>query len=899
MGWTRYFRRRHWDEERARELDAYVAIETDENIARGMSPEDARLAARRKLGNRTRVLEDIHAMNTIAPLDTLAQDLRYAWRILRMNPGFAIVAVLSLALGIGANTAMFQLVNAVRLRTLPIADPGTLVDLQLDPTSRAGSFNGRFPRFTYPLYETIRDRQTTFSALAAWSTRRFNLVTGGEARYAQGLLVSGNFFDVLGLRPHAGRLLTAADDSRGCGASPVVVSHAFWQRELGGRPSAIGRPLTVDGRTFEVVGVTPPGFFGVEVGRRFDLALPLCARALVAGNDEPNVDRRDFWWLALLGRLSPHRTLDDANAQLRAISRGVMEATRPPTYRAELAQLYLKYTLTGREAGTGLSGLRQRFGDPLVLLLATTGFVLLIACANLANLLLARASARQQEMAVRLAIGASRRRLVRQLFVESLLLALLGAALGLFVARILTDGLVAALSTSQSPVFVDLRLDWRVAGFTAVLALATGLLFGIAPALKATRTAPSVAIRADGRGLSTSRERFALRRSLVVVQIALSLVLLLGALLFVRTLYNLVHAETGFSTDGVIVASLDLRRLDAAPERLRLVHQSVLDRIRALPGVEGADQAAIVPMGGDFWNQKLRVTGNGTESDPAVVNFTRVGPAYFHTLRIPLVAGRNFAAQDGPESTPVALVNAAFVREHVRRGSPIGLRVRVEAEIGKREAVYEIVGVVGDTKHGDLRETFGPMVYLPASQEANPGRGMSVVVRSTLPPNRVIPALVRAVGDEHPAIGVEVQVMTRQLRETLTRERLMALLSGGFGVLATFMATLGLYGVMSYIVTRRRHEIGIRLALGAERRDVLRMMIGDTSRLLVAGIACGTALALAAGSTARALLFGLDPGDPTTIALAIVALSAAVFVAGYLPAARASRLDPVTALRQE
>ena len=543
--------------------------------------------------------------------------------------------------------------------------------------------------------------------------------------------------------------------------------------------------------------------------------------------------------------------------------------------------------------------MRQRFGDSLILLLATTGFVLLIACANLANLLLARASAREQEMAVRLAIGASRRRLVRQLLVESLLLALIGAAIGLVVARILSDALVAALSTSQAPIFVNLQLDWRVAGFTAGLALATCLLFGIAPALKATRTSPAVAIRADGRGLSASRDRFILRRSLVVVQIALSLVLLLGSLLFARTLYNLLHADMGFSTDGVVVASLNLRRMDATPERLPLVRRSLLERIRAVPGVEVADHAGIVPISGDFWNDSLRVEGAGVESRPTVVNFSRVGPAYFHALRIPFVAGRNFGDQDRPTSTPVAVVNEALVRTQMKGGSPIGWRVRVDAAPGESDPVYEIVGVVGDTKYGDLREKFGPVVYLPASQEARPGAGMAVVVRSALPADRIVPAIVRAVGEEHPAIGLELQMMTRQVRETLTRERLMALLSGGFGVLATSMAMLGLYGVMSYIAARRRHEIGIRLALGAERRDVVRMMISDTTRLLIVGLACGTALAFAAGGAARALLFGLDPGDPTTIGLAIAALSAAVLFAAYLPAARASRLDPVTALRQE
>jgi putative ABC transport system permease protein len=899
MGWLRFLRRRQWDAERRRELEAYLEIETDENVARGLTPEAAALAAQRKLGNRTRVLEAIHDHNTIAPLDTLWQDLRYAVRILRLNPGFAGVAVLSLALGIGANTAIFQLIDAVRLRSLPVADPGALVDLDVDARGRSGYFSGPFPRFTNPIYEQLRDRQQVFSGLAAWGGRGFNLASSGEARYARGLFVSGNFFEVLGVRAAMGRLFTPADDHRGCPAPGAVVSHAFWQRELGGAPDVVGRSITLNGFAFDVIGVTPPSFFGVEVGRSYDVAIPLCADALLADDRVGRLDVRHAWWLAFIGRLAPGRTIDQAQAHLRGLARGVFEATLPPTYRPDLAKTYLAFGFEVAPAGAGFSSLRRQFGEPLVLLLAVSGLVLLIACANLASLLLARATAREPEMAVRLAIGASRPRLVRQLLVESLFIATLGAALGLLVARWVSAGLVAALSTGSSPIFVDLPLDWRVAGFTAGLACLTCLLFGVAPALRATRTAPAIAMRADGRGLTANRERFGLRRSLVVGQIALSVVLVLGALLFIRTLYNVMTVDSGIAADGVMVATYDLTKMHAAPEQIVHVQRTLLERVRTLPGIEIAERADIVPMSGNFWNESLRIDAPGADRNPTPsINFTRVGPAYFATLQIPFVAGRNFTAADLPTTGPVALVNDAFVRKHLNGATPIGARFRL-TDAGEASPPYEIVGVVRDTKYEDLREAFAPIVYVPASQQTTPDPDLQVVLRARLPPDRIGPALVRAAAEVSPAIGLEIQVLRRALNDTLTRERLMALLGGIFGVLALFMAALGLYGVMSYMVACRRHEIGIRLALGAQGRDVAGMLLGETTRLLALGLTIGAGLALLAGRTAQGLLFGLDAHDATTVVIALAVLAAAILVAGSAPALRASRLDPVTALRPD
>src|SRR5580765_1729947 len=422
MAFSKFLRRGRWDDERARELDAHLAIEIDGNLARGMTPQEARDAARRKLGNTTLVREEIYRMNSIVFLEALIQDLRYGLRLLRLNPGFAAVAILSLALGVGANATMFQLLNALRIRTLPVAQPEQLAAIRIagDHPNRSGSFNGRHAVLTNPLWERIRDRQEAFSSVFAWAARGFDLSTGGESRRVDGLWVSGDFFNTLEVRPMVGRVLTAADDRRGCAAPPAVISYGFWQREYGGSASALGRPITLDGHPFEIVGITAPGFFGVEVGRHFDVAVPLCAEPLSHGL-RSDLDRNDSWFLAAIGRLKPGWTVEKAAAHLRAISPPIFKETLA-NYRPDEEKAYLDFRLGAVPAQSGVSNLRE-YERPLWLLLATTAMVLLIACANLANLMLARATAREREIAVRLALGASRVRIARQLLAESVLIA--------------------------------------------------------------------------------------------------------------------------------------------------------------------------------------------------------------------------------------------------------------------------------------------------------------------------------------------------------------------------------------------------------------------------------------------------------------------------------------------
>jgi putative ABC transport system permease protein len=897
MGLRRFLRRRFWDEERARELDAYLAQETDDNIARGMSPEAARAAAHRKLGNATRIREEIYTMNSVAWLESLWQDLRYGARLLRRNLTFAAVAVLTLALGTGANTAVFQLVDAVRLRSLPVDHPEQLAEVRIvkSPHGRTGMFNGRWPMLSYPLYQKIRERQQVFADIVAWGSNTFDLAQGGEQRPAEGLWVSGNFFSVLGVRAAAGRLLTPADDVPGC-APVAVLGDGFWQREYGASPSAVGSTVLLDGHRFDVIGVAAPAFFGVDVGRAFDVAVPICAEPIVRGTERSGLDKSDVWFLGGIGRLKPGVTLDQAGAHLAGLSKAIQAATLPPRYQPADARDYLEMVIGVRDASGGISGLRRNYADSLNLLMGVTAAVLLIACANLANLMLARATAREREVAVRLAIGASRARIVRQLLSESLLIAALGAAGGLLAAQWFSRSLVAFLSTTGSPVRVDLGLDTRVFGFTLLVAVAACLLFGVAPAIRATATAPLAAIKAGSRGASDSRERFGVRRALVVLQVSLSVVLIVGALLFARSLYNLTSLDGGFRQAGVMTAVLDMRKAGIKRDAQAATNARVIENVRAVPGVAAATQAFMTPVAQDFWNERIEIAG-ATVKD--MVNFNSVGPGYFDALGIRMTAGRDFTAADTPQSPKVAIVSESFVKKYLAGGTALGQSFQVEGAPGDARPAIEIVGVVRDTKYTDLREPFLPLIYLAATQDETPGPGLQLVIRADAPLTAVAPEITAAVGAVHPAISIQYRTLRAQVEQSLLRERLMATLSGFFGVLAVLIATIGLYGVMSFMVTRRRLEIGVRMALGADRVAVVGMIVREAGLLLAGGLAIGLVGAVFAARAAQSLLYDLQPGDPLTLALAALSLVGAAFLASWIPARRAAGLSPTVALREE
>ena len=896
MGLTRFFRRRYWDEERARELETYIAQEIDDNVARGMTPERARAAAYRKLGNPTLIREDIYTMNSLGLLESIWQDLRYGARLLARNPTFAVVAVLTLALGTGANTAIFQLVDAVRLRTLPVANPDSLVEVRVRSAhGRTGAFISNRPMLSAPLLDRIRREQQVFSAMLAWGSVTWNLSSGGEVRAAQGMFVSGDYFSTLGVGAEIGRVFTPADDTRGCAAPGAVLGYAFWSREFGGNRNIVGQTIALDGRRLDIVGVTPASFNGVDVGRTFDVAVPSCAEPLFRG-ERAGTDKPDYWWLAAFGRMKPGVRIEQVNAQLDAISKGIFEATVSPRYDVQDAKDYRAMKLYATPAATGVSSLRNNYNDPLSILLAVTGLVLLIACANLANLMLARATAREREIAVRLAIGASRRRIVRQMLSESLLIAAAGAAGGLLIAGWFSGFLVSFLNDGGTRVFVDLEPGWRVFGFTAAVAAAACLGFGLAPAIRATRASLQSTMKAGSRGMSDSRERFGLRRVLVVLQVALSLVLVMVALLFVRTLRNLTHLDPGFRQDGVVVAGLDYRKSGLAPAAMPEFSRQLLDRLRAIPGVDAAAKAYTTPVGGNFWNNRVFIDGRQQEG---MVNFNDVGPGYFAAMATPLVAGRDFDEHDTPQSPKVAVVSEAFVRKYFAGRNAVGQSFSVPRDAGRPGPAIQIVGVARDTKYADLREQFEPLVFLAANQDDEPDTGPNFVLHATTSLTSVSAAVTRTLADMNPGVSVQYQTVRGQVDSSLLRERLMATLSAFFGGLAVIIATIGLYGVMSYTVARRRVEIGVRMALGADRARVVGMIVREAALLLVAGVIAGTVLGIAAGRWASALLYDLKPWDPLTIGLAIVALGAATLLASWLPARRASRLEPTVALREE
>jgi putative ABC transport system permease protein len=838
-------------------------------------------------------------MDAIGLLESFWQDLRYAARLLRLNPGFLAVATLSLVLGIGANTAIFQLLDAVRLRMLPVAHPEQLVELKIAKNEHccSGDFSDRQPNFTYPQWEQIRTHQQAFSGIFAWGDQRFNTAGAGDVHYVEGLWVSGGFFQTLGVQPIRGRLIADDDDRPGCGAPGVVISHAYWQRELGGEPNVTGKTLSLDGHRLPIMGIAPANFFGVDVGRNFDVAVPTCAEPLINGENS-HLAKRNHWWLAIIGRLKPGWNVARADAQARAMSSAVFETTVPPNYRPDEAKYYTQYKLSALAAGSGVSGIREQYQEPLLLLLGIAGMVLLIACANLANLMLARASARGREIAVRMAMGAGRNRVIRQLLTESLLLTLIGTAAGAVLAHFLSRYLVGMLTTNDNPLFIETGIDWRVFGFTAGVAILTCLLFGLTPALRATRTDPQAAMKASGRGLTSDRERFGLRRALVISQIALSLVLMTGGLLFVRSLRNLLTNDPGFREDGVLIASIDISRLNVPVSARGEFYRNVLERVRATPGVQQAATANIVQASGYGWNESVEIPGL-RKHDRMVPWFDRVSTDYFAAMGTPLLAGRDFDERDTPTSPEVGIVNQEFSKKFLGGANPIGRQVRVLTGPGEPQRIYQIVGLVKSSKYASLRDNFVPTVYVAASQERKPSDGSNFIIHSSVPPASLMSAVRKTLLDQDAGMSIQFQVYRTQLRESLLQDRLMATLSGFFGFLAALMAAAGLYGVMSYMVARRRNEIGIRMALGANRTRVLKLVLREAGVLLLFGLAAGTAVAIAVTRIARSMLFGLEPGDPLTFSLAILMLAAIAAMASLLPAIRASRLEPMAALREE
>jgi putative ABC transport system permease protein len=896
MGWSRFFRRSRWDAERALELESHLDIETDENIARGMAPDEARYAAERRLGNRLQIREEIYLMNTIGWLDTLWQDVRFGARLLRRTPGFTAVAVLSLTLGVGANSAIFQVMDAVRLRALPVSHPEQLVEVRIArPRSRNGNFFSRYPELSNPQWEQIRARQEAFSGVLAWAPQSLGLSSSGEARRAEGLVVSGNFFEVLGVPAARGRVFTAADDRRGCAATAAVISHAFWQREYGEDPAVIGRKIQVDRHLLDIIGVTPATFLGVEVGRSFDVAIPICAAGALSP-DAGLIDQSYVWWLSVVGRLRPGWTAERATAQLRAISPSLFKQTVSDWFDPEALTNYLAFKLEAVPCAGGFSSLRAEYEASLWFLFGLSGLVLLASCVNLANLMLARAGAREMEMGVRLATGASRGRVVRQLLTESLLLSALGTLAGVVLARTLSSLLVASLSTGNKRVFVSLPTDWRLLGFAIGMVVVTALAFGLAPALRATSVPVQEMLKAVGRGVASGRRRFGLQGALVIVQVALSTAMVASAVLFALSLRNLATFDTGHRVDGLLVARLEIAREGTVDERVPAVFHALMERLRATPGVTSVARTAIPPLSGYTMADGIRVVRGGATADVDTL-LHRVGPGYFRTVGLPLVGGRDFDDRDRPGSKRVAIVSRRFASTLLATASVIGQVFYVQATPGNW-VPYEIVGLAEDAAYRGIRDPIEPVAYLAIDQDDYVDRSPTLMIYSKAPPAVVKASVLRVIGQTAPMIGVEFSSLSQSVRDATQRDRLLAALSAGFGAVALALAAIGIYGVLSYLVVQRRREVGVRLVLGATQAGIVGLVARRSLGWLAVGLASGLLLAVLAATTARSLLFGLAATNPLALVAAAVALGVAGAAATIIPAMRAAQLPPTSALRE-
>lgn len=875
----------------AEEMRLHLELRAEEKIARGAPSSEAKAGARRAFGNVTLLREQGRAVWIWSLLETLVQDVRYGLRSLLAAPAFALTAVLSLALGIGANTAIFSILNALVLRSLPVQDPRQLVTFADSD-------------YTNPIWEQVRDHQRAFSGVFAYSSGRFDLANGGESHMANGLWVSGDFFHVLGVPAIRGRVIGPADDRRHGGPSgPVaVISYGFWKGHFAGDPEIIGKSFTVDRHTFQIIGVTPVWFMGLDIDQQYDFAIPIGCEPLLHA-DESALDQRSWWWLRIIGRLQPQGTVQRAQAQMKALAPEVFRATIPPNWPADKQKEYQSSSFTLQPANTGFSQTRLQYHTALYTLMAVVGLVLLIACANVANLLLARATARQREISVRLAIGAARRRVIRQLLTESLLLAVLGATCGLLFALWGGRLLVHLLSTANYEVQFDVAPDLHVLAFTSAVALLTGSLFGLAPALRATNVAPNQSLKENARGTVTGASRFSLGKALVTSQVALSLVLLVAAALFLGTLRNLLTADLGFDRHNILLVNAAVPESQIARTQRVALFAETLERLRAIPGVRSASSSTQTPMSNLTWNENTYPEGYHSKSaDDTLTYFNRVSPGYFETVGTPLLTGRDFTVSDNLSAPRVMVIGEATARKFFGLANPIGKVIGIDApktKVGTKQDLYEVIGVAKDIKYQSISEQKLLTAYLSCAQDPNPWPEMTFELRSETSFQALTPAVRTAVGQVNQRVSIAFRSFETQINDSLLQQRLVALLSSFFGFLALLLAMVGLYGVTSYVVARRQAEIGIRMALGAQRNSVIWLVLRDVIVTLAIGTAVGIVVSLSAAGLVKSLLYGVQPTDPAMLASAAGVLVAAAAIAGYLPARRASRLDPMQALRNE
>ena len=884
-----HVQQRRRDTDLDEEIETHLALLADEQIRRGVPSADARAAAKAAFGGDARIKEAYRDVRGLPFLETLLRDADYGLRMLRRNPGFATTAILTLALGIGANTAIFSVVDALMLRQLPVARPDELVRL----TTIAP--RGADTNFSFSAYQQFRaGAGRSIEVIAAGRTAPVRALVDGESELLNRKAASDNYFAVLGVPAMTGRTFTAGDDNFGTAPPVAVLSHRYFVRRFGRDERAIGRTITIGSTVFTIVGAAAPGFLGETVGETPDIWIPLTIQP-----DAPS----HLWtghsttWLRLLARRQAGVTLDETRAALEPIFAGIVRERAAVEKIASFRDQALQSKLGIEESGRGISPVRDNLSAPLCALMALVSLVLLVACANVANLLLSRAAVRTHEMSLRAALGAGRPRLIRQLLVEALLLATLGGALGLVLGHWGATSLVALASQTPLPLRLDVGVNMRMLAFTAFISVATAIVFGLVPAFRAVRPNLLPALKGHrGLRIGTSGSRFG--KSLVIAQIAVSLVLLVAAGLFARSLMNLRNIDLGFNPAPVLVLNLDTS--NGAPRvplaERRHLYERLLERAESVPGVRAASLSFSGLFSGSTWGNRITVEGLIAPLDePERTLADSVTPRYFDVMGIPLLRGRSFSPMDRENTPPVAIVNETFARQFFNDPAPIGRHVGLGAPA---KTMREIVGVVADAKHSNIREAAGPMLYVPFRQ--HDGQLGLLQVRTTANPAEVSSLLRRELAGVDSRISITgIIQLQEQVDASILGESLIAKLSSLFGLLALMLSAVGLYGVIAYMSSQRTVEIGIRMALGADRRSVQWLVLREVLMLVSIGVLVGAPLAFLASRLVRAQLYGLTPHDPATIALALSVLAAVAIVAGCLPARRASRINPTAALRAE
>ena len=855
-------------------------------------------------------------MNIIASLDTAFRDLKYALRTLARTPGFTVIAILTLALGIGANTAIFTLLDQILLRLLPVKNPQELVLLTMRGHHYGSNWGGN--AISHPMFRDFAAHNEVFSDMFARFPFSASLSFGGQAERVDLELVSGTYFSTLGLNPCLGRVFTAEDDRLPDAYPYVVLNYAYWQSRFSADPQIIGKTLTLNNYSMTIVGVLQPGFDGVELGRSPKLFVPIMMqKEVMVGNPNDMLKERRNRWVNAFGRLKPGITREQAKASLQPFMHSMLEMEVKDKAFAHASpydrEQFLKCIIDVLPGSQGRSYTREALSSPLWVLMGTTGLVLLIACANLANLLLVRGSARKKEIAIRLAMGATRPRIIAQLLIESLCLATLGALAGLALAYWADKALMAAYLPSDSGGWrISTTPDFRILFFTLAVTVATGVFFGLVPALQTTK--PNVAgTLKDEAAAVVGGGHGGLRKSLVIAQVTLSLLLLIGAGLFTRSLGNLRNLGPGFPAQNLIGFEIDPSYSGYSVARLKTFYPQLLDSLSSIPGVQSTGLASMRILEGDEWDSSMTAEGFSPPTPDAHPEpyMNEISPNYFATLGVPIVNGRDFRPTDNHEikhnpeekgdmgwEPSVIMINETFAKKYFAGRNPVGLHIGFGSDPGT-PADMEIIGVAKDIKYTNLRDEIPPQAYMPYMGDRFIG-GMVVYVRTVADPNQLMTAIRSKVRDMDSNIPIYSMRTTEvQINNSLATERMIASLSAVFGFLATLLAVIGLYGVMAYTVAQRTREVGIRMALGAAQGNVIWMVMREVLVLVVIGVAAGVPASLALTKLVQSQLFGLSPHDPATLALATIALASVACAAGYVPAWRASRLDPMKALRYE